>query len=184
MKKKLSVGLAVGVMMLGMAVVASATPIQWAVADGGNGHWYELVAGPSWDDAESQSVASGGHLVTINNAAENDWVSNTFHTPTINFYIGLNDIAQEGTFTWVSGEISTYTNWIGGEPNNGGWTGIPEDVVVTNWDYPGGWNDVPRNVGMNGLAEYESAPVPGPATILLMGTGVAGLIGARRKKKK
>ena len=47
------------------------------------GHDYVYVEdGMSWADAEAHAVSLGGHLVTINNAAENDWLVATFGTGT------------------------------------------------------------------------------------------------------
>lgn len=36
-----------------------------------------------------------------------------------NWWIGLNDIAVEGTFEWSSGDPVVYTNWSSAEPNGG-----------------------------------------------------------------
>ncbi len=174
--RKLLAGLVTVMMMLVMnAVVAPAAPIIWI----GNGHGYELVSGNDWYIAEASAISNGGHLVTINDAAEQVWLSQNFSQP--NLWIGFNDIAQEGNWVWTSGEAASYTNWMVGEPNN---ANSGEDVAVMNW---GGnqWNDLPVSGWTSqGIAEYASAPTPEPATMLLLGTGLAALAGARKLKKQ
>ncbi len=86
-----------------------------------NGHFYRLTASTgSWAAQEAEAVAAGGHLATVRNAAENQWLVTTFApllTPASAF-IGINDIAIEGTWVWPSGEPVGYSNWAAGEPNN------------------------------------------------------------------
>lgn len=60
----------------------------------------------------------GGHLVTIDDAAENEWVWNTFHPHAQPLWIGLRAPQPFGPWGWVSGSTSPYRNWIGSEPNN------------------------------------------------------------------
>src|SRR4051795_2608709 len=45
----------------------STPPVQWAVASGGNGHWYAFVSDPgvTWTEAEAAAETSGGYLATI-----------------------------------------------------------------------------------------------------------------------
>jgi len=92
------------------------------VTNTANGHLYYLLAATYWTNAEAQAIGLGGHLVTINDAAENVWVLDTFG----NFdgvsrvlHIGFTDEGKEGQWRWLSGEPVTYVNWAGGEPNNG-----------------------------------------------------------------
>ncbi len=42
-----------------------------------NGHRYELLESQTWDNAEAAAVALGGHLVTIDDQAEQDWIQQT-----------------------------------------------------------------------------------------------------------
>ncbi|MCA2719621.1 Calx-beta domain-containing protein [Microcystis sp. M169S2] len=106
---------------------------------------YYLTTATTWTDAQAQAQAVGGNLVTINDAAENQFLVNAFGGSEL-FWIGLNDVAQEGVFKWINGEPVTYTNWNSGEPNNYG----NEDYVHFNWGSSGRWNDIP-NSGYGGL---------------------------------
>ena len=110
-----------------------------------NGHTYFLTDSRlSWFDAEAEARAWGGHLVTINDYLEQNWLADTFRRPNgceDACWIGFNDVEQEGTWVWTNGESVLYTNWFGtSEPND---CGGNEDAAVIN-GHPGGtWNDLP-----------------------------------------
>jgi hypothetical protein len=106
------------------------------------GHDYLYVAAPlmPWAEAEANAVSLGGHLVTVNDAAEGEWLVATFGTE---YWIGLNDIAVEGEWVWVSGEPATFTNWQPGEPNDGqpGDPSVGEDAAAMRSIPQTVWND-------------------------------------------
>ena len=122
-----------------------------------NGHFYYLLKSMTWTASEAVAVARGGHLVTINDAAENQWVVDTFaHYGGANrpLWIGLTDLEVEGTFEWSSGEPFNYANWntASGEPNNSGGSGYEEDYVYIIQQNSGNptvlatyWNDLPND---------------------------------------
>jgi hypothetical protein len=117
-----------------------------------NGSQYTLTSYGTWQEAQAQAQSLGGNLATINNQAEQDWLISTFGVNQT-LWIGLTDEVTEGTFNWVSGEISTYTNWLPGEPNNG-WDG--EDYVEMNFGSPGKWNDSSSNQFRRGIVEITN----------------------------
>lgn len=141
---------------------------SWAIlatcVNPANGHLYCVIAsstaleGVSWTAAEAAAVALGGHLVTINNAAENQWIAERFSRfPYL--WIGLNDAASEGTFRWSSGQPVTYQNFYSGEPNN--YEGGEDYVHIYNfssgsWKWNDNQNSPTRDQGpFYGLAELE-----------------------------
>ena len=105
------------------------------VTNPANGHYYYLLGGNTWTGSEAWAQALGGHLATINDAAENAWVYSTFSSVggvPRGLWIGLYDPTQDANglphasnFVWVSGAPVTYTHWgiasgcPYGEPNNG-----------------------------------------------------------------
>jgi len=105
-----------------------------------NGHYYMLTEQMPWAEAEAWAQEWGGHLVTLRNWEEELWIKDTFGRDEY-FWIGFNDIEEEGNWVWSSGEPAVYTNWEEGEPNNcGGW-GLPspcypEDTALMNWAPP------------------------------------------------
>ena len=121
-----------------------------------NGSQYTLTSYGTWQEAQAQAQSLGGNLVTINNQAEQDWLVSTFGVNQT-LWIGLTDEVTEGQFKWVSGEISTYTNWLPGEPNNG-WGG--EDHVEMNFGSPGKWNDSSSNQFRRGIVEIKQPVTP------------------------
>ena len=153
-----------GVAIYEPTFLRTAFPVQY------NGKIYVALQkqpDPSWQDnlgfAEWFANQLGGHVVTINDAAENEFLQryrqNFFSQDNFNqtypdmdcgdsdcwylfdgsFVIGLTDRETEGQFEWISGEPVSYTSWGWGEPNNGGCPTCNEDYVQFNW---GSWNDI------------------------------------------
>ncbi len=101
---------------------ARAAVLAGPLINAANAHAYYLLSANTWWASEAEARGLGGHLVTINDAAENQWVLNTFFpltgVPYAWLWIGLNDEANEGQFVWASGEPVAFTYWYPGEPNN------------------------------------------------------------------
>jgi hypothetical protein len=137
--------------------------VEKTVVNPANGHTYHQLAGSSWTDAEGAAVQLGGHLVTIVDQAEHDWIVQNFHNfqgLDIDLWTGLNDVAAEGSFAWSSGAPVTFTNWDTGEPNNA--NGIEDFCALRKNNPLALWNDLadaPTGFHANphGLVEIESA---------------------------
>jgi hypothetical protein len=153
------------------------SPLSPEVINPANGHTYVLLTAGTWSNAESAAIALGGHLATIRNQFEQDWVFSTFGhyegTPHL-LWLGLNDAGSKGNFVWSSGEHVTYTHWADGEPNNAYGN---EDYVAMF--YPGHssasyWNDWaarakdPIGLPLNGVVEIIRAQGTAPYNQLVL----------------
>ena len=116
-----------------------------------NDHFYRLIDQAVWGTAEGQANGWGVHLVSINYAEEDLWLQSEFGT-TDYFWIGFNDIAEEGTWVWTGGEPATYTNWCPGEPTNG----AGEDAAIL--DTSGCWQDIDVTNSFTAILEYAASP--------------------------
>ena len=131
-----------------------------------NGNEYQLTSTTStWEQAQVEAESLGGHLVVINDAAEQTWLTQTFGNSE-RLWIGLTDRSQEGNFQWVNGENTNYSNWASGEPNDYKFNGsflAGEDYALMNWNSSGQWNDMPNSYAgtFRGIVEVNSATSPG-----------------------
>ena len=204
MKRKHFAGLTCVGLMFGISVIAQATPVQFAT----NGHYYEVVIptiGLTWDEAKIDAQARTGYLATVTNNEENSFIYTLLSSEAQawGYYLGgyqpVGSREPRGNWSWVTGESFSYTNWNLGEPNNGLtdprgpqnalWM-YGDAATRYNAEYMGGkWDDTWGNesswpIGNNKgyIVEYDTAPVPEPGSMLLIGMGLIGLIGARKRK--
>ena len=135
---------------IGSFTVAPDIPLQ----NPSNGHFYRVVDGNlSWIDARAAAETTlfqgiAGHLVTISDQAELDWILANLspQRPWIGLYHNPNSpnySEPAGGWEWVTGEPVTFLNWFPGEPNNTSASGGPEDYAEMFGS--GEWNDAELN---------------------------------------
>lgn len=123
-----------------------------------NGNFYRLftLGGPiSWEVARDHAAATSfagcsGHLATINFAAENNFLIQSFGTGTLaRKWLGASQpplvTSPTANWSWVTDEVFSFTGWAAGEPNDGG--GLEQYL---EWSHTGaGWNDEDNYVDSN-----------------------------------
>ena len=175
------------------AAGASAGIIVGPVSNPANGHQYYLLDAAGWLASEAEAQTLGGHLATINDAAEDDWVYSTFSTyGNVNrqLWIGLNDAGAEGTFVWSSGDPVSFTHFAPSEPNNseGGEDYVHFFIPNDFQGRQGTWNDL-NEAGIGATPFPPQAPygvvevVPEPAG-LVAGSALAFLVARRRHPRR
>lgn len=186
MKLNILAGIVLGSASLYAAVL---TP---PVINPANGHFYSLLSSNTWSGAQAEAVALGGNLTTIDNAAENDWVFDTFSAGQRNLWIGLNDGDFNGIYSWIDGTVFSYSNWDAG-PSQQPDLGNDHWVFIALGDLGQGltarkWHDVVDNpdsqfpwIGpVYGVVEQVASPFCSPHPAAATATVVGGfVIGAK-----
>jgi hypothetical protein len=144
--------------MLPAAPVSAAGATDWHY-NATTRHTYGLTGAMPWVDAEALAVRYGGHLATINDQAEQDWLLAQFPEPFQ--WIGMNDRAREGTWVWSSGTRVRFTAWQDTQPDD--WKGfdpLGEDAAVLSFpeDQPAGWVSISGRWFGKGIIEVPGKP--------------------------
>ncbi len=62
------------VLLVLLGNLVSASSVVGPITNPANGHDYYLLEASTWTAAETEAVSLDGHLATINDAAEHDWI--------------------------------------------------------------------------------------------------------------
>ena len=140
---------------------ATETPLEYYNPDE---HKYELIVSDvTWSEAESLCEEKGGHLASIICYEERDKIEEYLREISadqmnVPYQIWLGAYAENGGFTWVTGEGPGFSNWNSGEPSGvDPNTGVEENYLDMYYSSDTGnwvWQDVPEDI-----SEYWSGHI-------------------------
>jgi hypothetical protein len=118
----------------------------------------------TWSEANAVAMRCHGYLATINSQAEDEFVYSLIDEPAYWYltysgpWLGGTDFGHEGTWTWVTGEAWSYSNWWpSGQPDNGGglehclqYHGGPLNTGIYSVFGQRRWNDVRGDLPLRG----------------------------------
>lgn len=138
-------------------------PVVTEVYDGHIYALYDLEM--AWSFARDLCADMGGHLLTINDAAEQAYVETLINKGSkYGYWLGGTNFTTtetdvNGPYRWVTKEAFSYTNWGAGEPNFSGERGTRERFAEIRRDNNGKWNDAynTNRSGRGFILEIEPA---------------------------
>ena len=115
---------------------------------------YWLCEGPvNRFAARARCLDYGGDLISILDLPEDSFVRGIVVGPR-DWFIGLEDLAQEGDYVWSDGSEPNYFGWAVGEPNNVDDENCAELALEDSW----GWNDTNCDNEQDFICEATPAP--------------------------
>ncbi|EMP41501.1 Cytochrome P450 4F22 [Chelonia mydas] len=138
----------------------SICPASWLL-NSGTCYYFSTVR-KHWSYAKQACKDQGAELIIIDNPQKQEFLTKNANGK--QYWIGLHDISNEGTFIWVDDSSVSYSNWDRGEPNN---FGSGEDCVMMLKD--GKWNDAASGALAWGV---KALPLPVEATPPAQDSGV------------
>ncbi len=141
-----------------------------------NGHFYRLTLEPmTWIQSEQYAISQGAHLVTINDAEENQWVSANFEgIIQKSFFIGFYEPSEGNAWQWISGEPVTYAPQgiiLSGPDSYSEMAGFKDSDGIRGWQ------------GIDGETSAQRAVIetPSPSSLAILGAGALAYSVRRRE---
>jgi alpha-tubulin suppressor-like RCC1 family protein len=95
---------------------------------------YQIISGNfTWDQAKADAEARGGHLATINNENEENFLLSQY--PDLGGLFGWIGLSlQQSAWRWVTGESSSYRRWYADQPEGQGGLGFGAAILANGWN--------------------------------------------------
>jgi len=101
-------------------------------------YYYVSNVVDNWSNADSICSSYEGHLATIQNSNQNEFISSLINSEVEDAWIGLSNYAN-GNYVWIDDTEVIFTNWASEEPGGFDANGNPENFGLIH--STGTWND-------------------------------------------